>query len=577
MRASMLSRLRIGPKLLLAPGVALLLLILLSCGAYYAMVRQNNSLDTIVQQRALHMRAAADLAASSQRAHAQAYQVLTWISGSFPRSRVEPLARDVQIQHAAVERGLASLARVTGDSPGERRYVDQARRAWGVYVVAVRDVIEIAQLDQSISANAMSKAERAFATVSQRLAELSQREQELSEQASNGAEDDFKTVTTLMPIVIALSIAAALAITMAVRRSLLDEVGAIEAALNGLASGDLTVKPRLHGKDEIADTSRALEASIRSLNGLLRTILDSARSIGSSSREIALNRAGLPPRAGVRASLEQTACSMQELAAAISLTADSAQHANRLTESASEAAQQGNNVVHRLVTTLESVRRSATRLEELGGTIESTLGRAGMLALNAAVEAAQSGEGGQSFAQAACDIRALAQRAALAAHEARELAQQSVATIESGSAWAMEAGTSMADLASSVQEVGDIVNRIGCASAERVQELAGVNQAIVRMDEMTQQGSRMVEEAATAARSLQQQALTLSRAVAAFRLDEAVHSPEGSTAKQADGAHDLRERRNENGPAGAPERRTGGAEHPYLRLAASGGQSRSGN
>ncbi|RYE81195.1 MAG: methyl-accepting chemotaxis protein, partial [Oxalobacteraceae bacterium] len=152
----MLSRLRIGPKLLLAPAVALVLLILLSCSAYYAMVRQNNSLDVIVQQRAVHMRAAGELAASSQRAHAQAYQVLTWISGSFPRSRIEPLARDVQIQHAAVERGFASLARLTGDNPGERRYVEQARRAWTIYVAAVQDVIEIAQLDQSISANAMS-------------------------------------------------------------------------------------------------------------------------------------------------------------------------------------------------------------------------------------------------------------------------------------------------------------------------------------------------------------------------------------------------------------------------------------
>jgi methyl-accepting chemotaxis protein len=564
MRASMLSRLRIGPKLLLAPGVTLVLLILLSCSAYYAMVRQNNSFDTIVQQRAVHMRAAAELASSAQRAHAQAYQVLTWISGSFPRSRVEPLARDVQIQHAAVERGFASLARLTADNPGERRYVEQARRAWTIYVAAVQDVIEISQLDQSISANAMSKAERAFSTVSQRLAELSRREQELSQQASSGAADDFKTVSTLMPLVIALSIAAVLAITMAVRRSLLAEVGAIESALKGLASGDLTIKPRVYGNDEIGDTSRALDASIRSLNGLLRTILDSARSIGSSSREIALGRAHMPPRAGVRASLEQTAATMQELAAAISLTADSAQRANRLTESASEAAQQGNNVVHRLVTTLDNVRRSASRLEELGGSIETTLGRAGMLALNAAVEAAQTGENGQSFAQAACDIRALAQRAALAAHEARELAQQSVATIESGSAWAMEAGTSMADLASSVQEVGDIVNRIGSASVERVQELVGVNKAIVRVDEMTQQGSRMVEEAALAARSLQQQALTLSRAVAAFRLDEAAQGPDSVF-----GSHDLR-----NKPAahGAPDERAGGAGHPYLRLAASRGQ-----
>ena len=78
----MLARLRIGPKLLLAPAVVLVLLVLLSCGAYYAMVRQNDSLDSIVQRRAANRRAAADLSASARSAHAQAYQVLTWISVS---------------------------------------------------------------------------------------------------------------------------------------------------------------------------------------------------------------------------------------------------------------------------------------------------------------------------------------------------------------------------------------------------------------------------------------------------------------------------------------------------------------
>jgi methyl-accepting chemotaxis protein len=111
-----------------------------------------------------------------------------------------------------------------------------------------------------------------------------------------------------------------------------------------------------------------------------------------------------------------------------------------------------------------------------------------------------------------------------------------------------------------VQEVGDIVNRIGSASVERAQELAGVNQAIVRMDEMTQQGSRMVEEAAMAARSLQQQALTLSRAVAAFRLDEALQNAECETTPH--GASD-------DNAANHP----GGAGHPYLRLASSRGQA----
>jgi methyl-accepting chemotaxis protein len=557
---NMLARLRIGPKLLLAPGVVLVLLVLLSCGAYLAMVRQNDSLDAIVQQRATHMRAASDLVASAQRAHAQAYQILTWISGSFPRTRVEPLVRDVQLQQAAVERGFASLTRLTQETPprhreAELRYVEQAASAWRLYVAAVRDVIEIAREDQSISANAMAKAERAFSVVAERLTELSRREQELSEEASSKASEDFQTVATLMPIVIILSIVASLAITMAVRRSLLAEIGAIEAAASSLASGDLTVRTRLDGDDEIATTSRVLDDSIRTLNLSLRTILESARSIGSASREIALGRAGLPARAGMRASLEQTTTSMQDLAAVMMETAYSARQANRLTEAASCAAQQGGSVVHRLVATLESVRRSATRLDQLGEDIETACVRAGGVALSAAVEAAQGGPQAQSFAQAACEVRALAGRAVAGAREARELARETMAAIEGGTGIALDAGSSMADLASSVQAVGDIVNRIGSTSAERAENLAGVNQAIVRMDELNQQGTRMVEDAAMAARTLQQQALSLSQAVATFRLDEVVQPPA--------------EAGNEDGAAGTPDKRPGSPGHPYLRLASS--------
>jgi methyl-accepting chemotaxis protein len=557
---NMLSRLRIGPKLLLAPGAVLLLLVVLSCGAYVAMVRQNDSLDAIVQQRATHMRAASELVASAQRAHAQAYQILTWISGSFPRTRIEPLVRDVQQQQVAIERGFSSLSRLAQRSPAkyreaELRYVEQAASAWRLYEGAVRDVIDLAREDQSVSASAMAKAERAFSVVAERLADLSRREQEMSEEASDKASSDFRSIAILMPIVILLSIAASLAITMAVRRSLLGEIGAIEAAASSLASGDLTVRTRLDGDDEIATTSRALDDSIRTLNLSLRTILESARSIGSASREIALGRAGLPPRAGVRASLEHTATSMQDLAAAMMETADSARQANRLTEAASSAAQEGGSVVHRLVATLENVRRSATRLDELGEDIEIACGRAGSLALGAAVEAAQCGPQSLNFAQAACEVRALAGRAMAGAREARELARETMAAIEGGTGIALDAGESMAMLSSSVQAVGDIVNRIGNTSAERAENLAGVNQAIVRMDELNQQGTRMVEDAAMAARTLQQQALNLSQAVAAFRLDEVVQAaPEDA---------------NEEGAAGTLEKRPGSPGHPYLRLASS--------
>ncbi|TFW33020.1 methyl-accepting chemotaxis protein [Massilia horti] len=548
----MLARLKIGPKLLLAPGVVLVLLVLLSSGAFYAMVHQNASLETIVQQRALHMRSADELVVTAQKAHASIYRLLSWISGSFPRARTEPLIRDIYNQHDAIDRSFIALANLTATSSGERRYVEQAAAAQKLYHRAVLDVIEIAAHDSSISANAMQKAEAAFVVVAQRLTELSRLEQQLSEDASESAAADFRLIAVLMPVVIVLSILLSLLITMAVRRSLLAEIRSIDAAAIDLASGDLTIKEREYGSDEIAQTSRALDASIRNLNGTLRTILESARSIGSASREITLGNANLHTRPGVRASLEQTASSMQELAATINLAADGAQVANQLAESASTVAQRGSNVVDRLASTLDSVKNRSQRVVEIVGMIDSFANQASTLALNAAVEAARAGEDGREFATTATEVRSLARRASLAAREVRELAAEAVAEIEDGTAWAAEAGSSIAHLADSVQQVGSIVNRISCASAEQASGISEVSQAIVQMDEMTQQNSQLVEEAAAAARSLQQQALTLSRAVAAFRLDEAVQAPVELAAATP-----------------RPKRGRRATDHPYLRLASS--------
>ncbi|MEW6021772.1 MAG: methyl-accepting chemotaxis protein [Pseudomonadota bacterium] len=517
----MLARLKIGPKLLLAPAVVLVLLVLLSTGGYYAMVRQNASLEVIVNQRAAHMRAASELVAGAQRGHAQVYQLQTWIAGSFPKSRIAPLMQGIDRHHAQTSAGLARLAQMTQLGGAERRYVDQALDAYRVYTAAVSDVLEIVRDDQSIGANAMSKADSAFAVVAQRLSELSEHEQALSQQASESAASDFRAMALATPCVILLAVLVSLRITMAVRRALLLEIRGIGAAAVDLASGDLTVKDRVYGNDEIADTSRALDASIRNLNGTLRTILESARSIGSASREIALRDLNLTTRAVFRTqSLEHTASSMQELAATVHQTADSAQAANRLAESASSVALQGESVVDRLVTTMETVKGSARRVDEIVGTIDAIAVETGTLALNAALEAARVGEGGREFALVAGEVRSLALRVGSAAREIRELVAHSVAEIEGGTACAAQAGSSMATLAMSVQQVGDIVSQISSASLEQASGLDEVNQAIVQMDQVTQRNSTLVEEAADAARTLQMQALTLSRAVAAFRLDE---------------------------------------------------------
>jgi methyl-accepting chemotaxis protein len=237
----------------------------------------------------------------------------------------------------------------------------------------------------------------------------------------------------------------------------------------------------------------------------------------------------------VRDALDRATASIQALAATLDDGAAGAHAAGELAARAGSVAEQGGALAHRLVATMEQVRRGAVRMDRIGTAIETTLGRAG--------------EAGTDAGDGAREARALARRAQRAARE-------TVAALDDGRAGALAAGATMADLAGAVEDMAGIIGDIGGAGAARSRELAGATQAIMRMDELTQQGSRMVEEAALAARTLQQQALGLARTVAAFRLDEAVQGA------------------NETAPPGTHALRPGRAGRPYLRLASSRGKSR---
>jgi methyl-accepting chemotaxis protein len=501
--------------------MVLILLIVLSTGAYFAMLRQNASLENMVQQRATRLKATADLAAGANRAHTEIYQLLTWINASFSPPRIDALVRGIHSRHATLDRQFAQLEMVTQSSPAERRFVVQSQAAHAQYVRAVADVIELGMADHSMAANAMFKAERAFDVVSQRLEELSKLEQSLSEQAYAEAASEFNSVQVWMPILVAISIVLSLLVTMAVRNALLREVREIGAAAIDLAEGNLTVRNRSYGKDEISETSRALDTSIRNLNTTLKTILASAESIDSASRSVAQGGADLTQRAEKQASsMGETSGAMRELSTTVAQTANNAQLANQLVRCATNFALRGGTVVQRLEVTMASIRGSSRKVADIVGVIDGLAFQTNLVALNAAVEAARAGAQGDGFAQVASDVLSLAQRSARAAHEIKALIAESVAEIDGATRSVEEAGDNMAEIVASVQQVGDIIGQISASSAEQAQGLQGAHMAILEMDQVTQQNLALVRQAAAAATSLQRQAFNLSQAVATFKLDE---------------------------------------------------------
>ncbi len=280
--------------------------------------------------------------------------------------------------------------------------------------------------------------------------------------------------------------------------------------------------------------------------------LASVRTIDNAAHEIASGNLDLSTRTEMQASsLEQTASAMDSLTHAVQQNAANARQACTLAAGATELAQTGGAAVQQAVQTMASIRASSRQIVDIIGVIDGISFQTNILALNAAVEAARAGEQGRGFAVVASEVRTLAQRSAAAAKEIKALIAASVATIDSGSVSVQQAGERMDDIVASVQQVNDIIARISAASAEQAQGIAEVNQAVGQMDDVTQQNAALVEQAAAAAASLQEQAVQLSGAVSVFKLETSAHGlAQKPRAGQAEAPRQLHGFRNADARAG---------------------------
>ncbi|PHV33657.1 methyl-accepting chemotaxis protein [Janthinobacterium sp. BJB312] len=528
----MLNQLRIGPKLLLAPILVLLLLILSSTGAWYGMVRQNASLENMVRVRITHLKAAADVLGEARQVHGNMYQLLSWTNGSFAKARLDALEQQIKARHAAIGTQLTTLrSTATG---AERTLVDAAIAALAGYRKAVLETMEMAQMDQSIATNSMLKAETQFGQFNTQLAQLSALETTLSSQAHATASAEFRTLGWSLLLTVLLSILVSIVVTMLVRRAMLVEIRGIADAVQDLAAGKLTAGAPKQGNDEIAATSRVLDQTIAHLNQTLRTIMDAVQSIDTASHEIATGNLDLSARTEMQASsLEETSSAMEALTQAVNDNADNAQLACELAGQASTLAVQGGESMQQAVTTMATIRANSRQIVDIIGVIDGISFQTNILALNAAVEAARAGEQGRGFAVVASEVRTLAQRSAQAAKEIKTLIATSVTTIDGGSVAVQQAGDSMGAIVASVQQVNEIIQRVKQASAEQASGITEVNQAVTQMDDVTQQNAALVEQAAAAAASLQDQAVKLSAAVSVFTLDQRPAAPSGPTEEEA--------------------------------------------
>ena len=285
-----------------------------------------------------------------------------------------------------------------------------------------------------------------------------------------------------------------------------------------VADGDLSVKVRTGGTDELARLMLALDDMTENLRRIVGHVSRGAVVVATTAARVHDSHVELSQRTEQQAStLEESASAIEELTATVSQNADNARQASELALDAARVATQGGEVVGRVVGSMAGITESARRIEDISTVIDGIAFQTNLLALNAAVEAARAGEQGRGFAVVAGEVRNLSQRCAAAAREIKGLISVSAQRVDEGRQLVDDAGRTMTQIVAAVQQVSALVAEIAAASSEQKTGIEQVNTAIAQMDGVVQQNATMVEETAHSTAELHAQSEELLRAVAQFR------------------------------------------------------------
>ncbi|WP_323011387.1 methyl-accepting chemotaxis protein [Castellaniella sp.] len=413
----------------------------------------------------------------------------------------------------------AAASHLDGDSGADQtqalyaQLIDQA-------IPSVLAALKSGNIDeyQALQKSQLDPAEKQFTQAYEAL-DVSQHQR--VQQAIQAEDTHLYWVTMIVVTSMVVALLFAIAAYLFLQRVVLRPLRLAAQHFDRIAAGDLTAHIQVPSRNEIGVLYLAMQRMQDGLVQMVAQVRSGISEIRTGSHEIFAGNTDLSSRTEQQAaSLQQTAASMEQLSSTVRQNSDNAEQADKLAKTAADVAQRGGTAVSSVAETMAGITSSSSKIAEIVSVIDGIAFQTNILALNAAVEAARAGEQGKGFAVVAGEVRSLAQRSAQAAKEIKVLIDDSVVHIHEGSERVQDAGRIMEEIVRSVQGVTAIMNEISSASREQADGIGQINAAVTDMDQVVQQNAALVQQAASAAGSLQDQAEHLSAAVAVFRIQE---------------------------------------------------------